>query len=239
MGEVGGLASDLSLEFGVRLNLSPRESCVAQVRSVCPFVPILSRHTEQGKREAGQEMRAKPGKAGGYCQSATLFEMERNMDDKNALEMINALIAAGHSGRLDDVKKKLEQKKRVAWRPGLGEKYFFIGGDGLVRLSLNHGCSIDKFRIRTGNYYRTEKDAEMALKIINRIIELRGDWTPDWEDGGQEKYALYYQHPPKKWDRISNLKEERLGTIYLPSADAAKTLIDEFGDDLLLVSGRI
>lgn len=94
MGEVGGLASDLSLEFGVRLNLSPRESCVAQVRSVCPFVPLLSRHTEQGKSEAGQEMRAKPGKAGGYCQSATLFEMERNM---NELDMVNALIAAGHS----------------------------------------------------------------------------------------------------------------------------------------------
>lgn len=50
---------------------------------------MIVRHTEQGKREAGQEMRAKPGKAGGYCQSATLFEMERNM---NELDMINALI---------------------------------------------------------------------------------------------------------------------------------------------------
>lgn len=158
----------------------------------------------------------------------------------NELEMINALITAGHSGSLEEIKTKLERpKKRENWRPKLDESYYFIDGGGFVTPGWNGGHLIDRFRIGTGNYYRTKEDAEMALKIINRIIDLRGDWTPDWNNCKQEKCVVYYDHTSEMWQYFYYSYQETLGVFYLPIGAAAQTLIDEFGDELFLISGRI
>lgn len=157
----------------------------------------------------------------------------------NEIDMINALIAAGHSGSLEEIKNKLEPKKHVAWKPELEEDYYFICTTGTVSCSQYDNDYIDKFRLGTGNCYRTEEDAKMALKIINRIIELRGGGTPDWDDLEKEKYTISYYPYSKRWEVCHQVDVEDLGSIYLPTKEAAQTLIDEFGDDLFLISGRI
>lgn len=158
----------------------------------------------------------------------------------NELDMINALIAAGHSGSLEEIKKKLEPKKRGAWRPGLGGWYYFIySADSVIKTNNDVYAAVDNFRIGTGNCYQTQEEAKIALKIINRIIELRDGWTPNWDDREEVKYGIERDHYYKIWEYFCVLNSERIGGIVLPTKEAAKALIDEFGDDLFLISGRI
>ena len=79
MGEVGGLASYRSVRLGVRLILMLRESVKSKVHNglsaMLPFAIARAYGTRQAR--SGAEDSAKPGKAGGYCQSATFFEKEK------------------------------------------------------------------------------------------------------------------------------------------------------------------
>ena len=158
---------------------------------------------------------------------------------KEALEMVEKILAAGHSGSLEDVKNKLETQpsKWDRWAPMPDDRYFyFYLESGEVGSFIYQDDSTDKFMIGTGNCYQNKQDAETALKIINRIIELRKEGIPR-----RRQQLAYIAFSPElsQWKIVFDPALLILGQIYLPTIRAAQTLIDEFGDDLFLVYGRI
>lgn len=121
--------------------------------------------------------------------------------------------------------------------PKVGEDYWFVDHHGGLDWYGNENDDTDKHLILTGNCYRTKEQAEKALEIINRIGELRGDWLPDWGDK-KYKYFPYKKIPEHKW-YVGNSNSTESGELYMPTKQAAQTLIDEYGDDLLLVMRRL
>lgn len=56
------------------------------------------------------------------------------------------------------------------WVPLIGEKYWKVDSDGGIYQKENFGSSSDEFHIKTGNYARTEADAELyKQKLIERM----------------------------------------------------------------------
>ena len=139
---------------------------------------------------------------------------------------------------LADLEKPEQAVDPHRFVPEYSEDYFYITDTGEIEQDANSNYSEDKYRILTGNCYRTKEQAEKALEIINRIGELRGDWLPDWGDELQRKHCPFKNHEGNYWKAgYACWREE--GCIYMPTEQAAQTLIDEYGDDLLLVMRRL
>lgn len=100
------------------------------------------------------------------------------------------------------------------------------------------GAAVDKFYQFTNAMHRTEKSANKHMEIIKRMVELRGDWRPDIRNEGQRKYYIERNASGGAFccDRVRFYI--RQGAFYLPTKEAAQAVIDEFGDDLMVLFGE-
>jgi len=143
---------------------------------------------------------------------------------------------------LEELKKQQEQlaKDIAALEKGdikKRDEYWFIGDYGNDELSWWDDCPADHYRRNTGNFYRSESDRDKALEIIKKIIELRDGWLLDYKDKQQEKWSVYYDVEAGLWCFVKD-RIPAIGSICLPTKEAAKEIV-KYGDDLLLVAGRI
>lgn len=113
------------------------------------------------------------------------------------------------SNKLDELKKKYEElgkeikrlEKGGRWRGEKGDTYYFIHNNGHVYTSYEGDDSIDDFRYKIRNYFKTEEEAQEHLDNINTYFELKdlaeelSDREEiDWNSGRQDKYYLYYDN---------------------------------------------
>jgi hypothetical protein len=141
--------------------------------------------------------------------------------------------------------KKLEQKleeiktKVSAFEEKLKDKqkgwleydttYWFVKGPDVIESVSNYDDGIDEFNIQTRNIFRTKENAELWLKIHNRVHELIGDWSPYW--GKEHIGNLYWCHEYSKPVFYFDSFQQSQGTTYMPK-EVAEQLIEEFGNDL-------
>jgi len=86
----------------------------------------------------------------------------------------------------------------------------------------------------TGVMHRDDASKQKHMEIIDRMLELRGDWRADWREFSRNFYIMWYEDAPA-WNTATGWLGQ--GTFYLPSEEACKTLIEEFGDDLRVLFG--
>lgn len=141
--------------------------------------------------------------------------------------------------KLEELEKKyeelgaeIERLKEQGDKPfEIDDGYYVITSVGDVVLYKYRDDKIDRYRIATGNAFRTKEDAELYLEIQNRAIELRGDWRPDWGDRLQERYCLYQCHGGEVIATRYSDSVRYQGAFYMP-LEAARKLIEEYGDKL-------
>lgn len=145
---------------------------------------------------------------------------------------------------IEDMKKKLasmeeELNKPEVFKhfPSKDDKYYYYTTTGDIR---NLTAVDDCLRVNT---YGTEKEANKAYnkavaveKIKRRIIELQGDWEPDWKYGEEAKVHINYHHysgmfMPEETHYTQNL----IDFPYMKDKDIANTIINEFNNELKLV----
>jgi hypothetical protein len=56
------------------------------------------------------------------------------------------------------------------WKPELGERYFYVGGGGLVNFNYWENDEADHFYYNFGNMFQTEEQAEQALKRVKETL---------------------------------------------------------------------
>lgn len=62
------------------------------------------------------------------------------------------------------------------WKPELGERYFFVGDNGMVNFTYAEYDEVDEDYYKFGNMFRTEKQAMKALeKVKETLLSLHGD----------------------------------------------------------------
>lgn len=81
------------------------------------------------------------------------------------------------------------------WKPVVGDEYYFLTTGGSIGRSIvsdlqSNQYTIDTHRLRCNNVFKTEKEAELYLKIFNRIHELNEQDPVDW--GSEEDKSNFY-----------------------------------------------
>lgn len=56
------------------------------------------------------------------------------------------------------------------WKPEKGERYFFVGDNGMVNFTYWENYEVDYDYYRFGNCFYTEKEAEKALEKVKETL---------------------------------------------------------------------
>lgn len=146
-----------------------------------------------------------------------------------AIEAIKEKLAV-----MEEELNKLDKYKHF---PSKGDEYYYYTSIGTV-------CSNTSadYELRV-NAYRTEKEADNAYnkavaieKIKRRLLELQGDWKPDFNDDSN-KYTICYNYiinsfTDEEWQRF---KHYCVLIPYMENKEIALTIINEFHEELKLI----
>ena len=140
--------------------------------------------------------------------------------------------------KLASMEEELNKPEVFKHFPSEGDDYYFYTSSKVAICS--NTASDNNLKV---NAYRTEKEAEKAYnkavaleKIKRKIVELQGDWKPDWTDRNKEKYRIKYNHYvksfiPTYWFTV----QENTPFSYIKNEDIALTIIKEMKDELKLI----
>ena len=126
--------------------------------------------------------------------------------------------------------KKVEEKltyEKIVDKLFQYEHHYYINTDGsIMKTSLGW---------RLPNAAPTEHQLEKLLalnKLMNVAHYLNDGWEPDWNNGGQEKFYIYYNSAVKTFNISANFYYNS-GVIYFKSKEIAKQAIQILGEETI------
>ena len=126
--------------------------------------------------------------------------------------------------------KKVEKKltyEKIAEKLFQCKKHYYIADDGgIMGTSIGWLCP---------NAAPTEYQLQRLLalnKLMNVAYYLNDGWEPDWNDGGQEKFYIYYNSAVKTFNVSANFYYNG-GVTYFKSKEIAKQAIQILGEDII------
>ena len=138
------------------------------------------------------------------------------------------------------------QSKR--WKPEEDETFWYVDDDGDVDVDVGHSYraddETDKYRYKTGNCYRTEKEVETALARIIALADVReyildNDLqvdNVDWSDEEQDKWVIYYDHDDSEfYGEIHRTSQYFNELPFLKSSEAIDQVIQAKRKELLVI----
>ena len=153
-------------------------------------------------------------------------------DKKQLMQAIEAIKA-----KLAVMEEQLNKPDEYKHFPSKGDEYYYYTSIG----TLCSNTSAD-YELRV-NVYRTEEEADRAYneavaveKIKRRIVELQGDWKPDFNDDSS-KYTICYNYivnsfTDEEWQRF---KHYCVLIPYMENKEIALTIIKEMEVELKLI----
>ena len=148
---------------------------------------------------------------------------------KQAIEAMKKKLAA--------MEEELNKPDEYKHFPSKGDEYYYYTSIG----TLCSNTAAD-YELRV-NAYRTEKEADNAYnkavaveKIKRRIVELQGDWKPDWKDENEKKYYIFYEHENRNFKPVYWVITQYNTSINcMKDLKIAETIIEEMEDELKLI----
>lgn len=125
--------------------------------------------------------------------------------------------------------------KKPIWKPEDGERYYYI--NSRVVVDLDYYCSNyddDELRIRIGNVFKTEEEAEKMIKKLQIINTLKELSNIDFNDSNSDKYVIYYS---TNYNNIMinkhSIVKELPFNIYFKTKEDCQKAIDTIGEENL------
>lgn len=140
--------------------------------------------------------------------------------------------------KLASMEEELNKPEVFKHFPSEGDEYYYYTPIGTVCRNIAYN---DNLKV---NAYRTEKEAHEAYKkavalekVKRRILELQGDWKPDWTNAIAEKYyILQYDHYKRQFTPINWFSMQQDTAVpYTKSKDIAELIIYELENELKLI----
>ena len=105
-----------------------------------------------------------------------------------------------------------------------------------------YSCYAQDNRVRPYTYKTVEEavkayDKAVAVeKIKRRIIELQGDWKPNWEDFNESKYFIILDNEYNQFIYIyAQVSSYPILMPYIKTQDIAQTIINEMEKELKVI----
>lgn len=144
--------------------------------------------------------------------------------------------------KLEELQKEAEAQKKQEeskpWKPGAGEKYFFVDNDFCAHSFCNFNDEVDSYNFEIGNCFRTETHAEQVAEKIRLLLRLEQlhdmicpGYVPDWENE-KDKFCLCYHHEGKQWSVESWLFFESQGFVWFDTFENAEKAADILNKEL-------
>lgn len=140
--------------------------------------------------------------------------------------------------------EEVQEKPKSIWDLKHGDGYWHIG-NGSVFSAFWDDDGVDNYRRDAGFSFLTEQEANKELekrKAFTRIKKYIHDngleFQPNWEDGNQMKYYIYYDHGDCKF-KIGNWgHHQRADTsFHMKNEEDAQKVIDNCGSELKIIIG--
>ena len=153
-------------------------------------------------------------------------------DKAQLIEAIEAIKA-----KLAVMEEQLNKPDGYKHFPSEGDEYYYYTTTGIV---CNNTASNDDLKV---NVFKTRNEAQKAYnkavaieKIKRRLLQLQGDWKPDFNDDSS-KYTICYNYivnsfTDEEWQRF---KHYCVLIPYLKNKEIAETIINEFNEELKLI----
>lgn len=126
--------------------------------------------------------------------------------------------------------KKVEEKltyEKIADKLFQYKKHYYIAGDGgIMGTSIGWSCP---------NTASTKHQLERLLalnKLMNVAYYLNDGWEPNWNDGCQEKFYIYYNSAVKTFNVSANFYYNG-GVTYFKSKEITKQAIEILGEETI------
>ena len=139
--------------------------------------------------------------------------------------------------KLAVMEEQLNKPDEYKHFPSNGDDYYYYTSVGTL---CSNTVGDDELRV---NVYRTEKEADNAYnkavaieKIKRRLLELQGDWKPDFNDDSS-KYTICYNYIVNSFteEELQRFKHYCVLIPYMENKEIALTIINEFHEELKLI----
>lgn len=136
--------------------------------------------------------------------------------------------------RIAKLEKELKELKEAEIEDDefsrLGEQYCFVDTDGYVVYAHWGDNTIDNYRKDFLRIFKTKKECERYLEIQKAFKDESKNFEPNWKDGNQDKYYLYYDHDENSVEISWNTWCGQ-AILYFESREVLKELISRFGEE--------
>ena len=139
--------------------------------------------------------------------------------------------------KLASMEKQLNEPEKIKHFPSEGDVYYYYT---FVGTACRNIASSDKLKI---SVYKTEKETQDAYnravaveKVKRRIIELQGDWKPDWTACAEEKLGVQYDHNKRSFRPVCWFTTQSDSLIpFMENEEIANTILNEMENELKLI----
>ena len=139
--------------------------------------------------------------------------------------------------KLASMEEELNKPEVFKHFPSKGDTYYIYTSIGAI---YSNTVADNELRV---NAYKTEKEAQKAYnkavvleKIKRRILELQGDWKPDWRNSDEKKIHIIYNHFVDGFEPEVVYVSQRFRDFpYIKDIKTALTIIKEMDDELKLI----
>lgn len=143
---------------------------------------------------------------------------------------------------LDDLETLEQQEKTTGFEYPfvVGDECFFINVAGEPVQHKWSNCVHQKHAYRQGNFFKTRKEAERERdkrELLMRFKQFRdkcnGDWKPDWEDKGEDKFFVLFNHESSELKSNWCSYSQPFSSFgFFKNIEDANRAIELFGDEI-------
>ena len=138
--------------------------------------------------------------------------------------------------KLASMEEELNKPDEYKHFPSKGDRYYCFTPTGEV---YSNAVYLNVLRV---NVFKTHKEAIKAYnktvaveKIKRRLLELQGDWKPDF-NSDSSKHIIFYNYNNNRFESSIHSKVKFSSSIpYMENKEIALTIVNEMEDELKLI----
>lgn len=136
--------------------------------------------------------------------------------------------------RIAKLEKELKELKETEIEddefPRLGEQYWFVDSVGNVFGDCWYDSMADNYRKDFLRIFKTKEECKRYLEIQKAFKEESKNFEPNWKDGNQDKYYLYYDHSGNCVE-VNWYVGVQETILFFESREVLEELIARFGEE--------
>ena len=139
--------------------------------------------------------------------------------------------------KLASMEEELNKLEEYQHFPRMKDTYFYWLPNGSIEDCYAINNNIKPNTYKTIEEAREAYNKAVALeKVKRRLLELQGDWKPDWTDKIEEKHCIQYSLIKRSFISTFWFRTKQDTSIpYMKSKQIARLIIYELKDELKLI----